>query len=156
MSRVWISIAHHDALVREAARMVPNETGGALVGYRGEGGDLVITTIIGPGPKALHEKTRFVPDHAYQDEKIARLYKMSGRQHVYLGDWHSHPGGSCALSRTDRRTLRRIARAKEARIAEPVMIVIGGGPVEWRTCAFRIMRHSFFRVVRTIRIVSFG
>lgn len=50
---------------------------------------------------------------------------------TYLGDWHTHPNGSPALSRKDLRTLRRIARHPAARISQPVMAVLAGGPAAW-------------------------
>src|ERR1044071_2697827 len=156
MPRRWLSVAHQDELVQEAARTAPNETGGALMGYRAEGGDLVITNLIGPGPGALHKRHAFVPDQAYHEREIARLYEESGRSAVYLGDWHSHPNGSCSLSPRDRRTLRTIAAAPEARVPEPLMLIVGGGPETWSLLAHHVMRRAVFRVIRPITISTFG
>jgi len=156
MRRLWLSITDEEFLLREAAERFPNETGGVLMGYRGEGGDLVVTAVLGPGPDAIHRPTSLVPDHVFHEEEIARLYEASGRRHQYLGDWHSHPGGSCALSRTDRRTLHRIARTPEARVPEPLMLVMGGGISTWRLCVHQVRRGPLFRTIHALRIVSFG
>lgn len=110
--------------------MQPLETGGILLGYQaGEGQDLVVTHTVGPGPKAVHKRGRFVPDHRYQSVEIARLYaeQPSSESHAlaYLGDWHTHPGSLAYLSGQDKATLRRIALTKSARAPQPVMIILG-------------------------------
>jgi integrative and conjugative element protein (TIGR02256 family) len=109
--------------------MAPLETGGILLGYCSEGGDTaVITTCIGPGPQASRSRASFVPDHDFHLAEVARHYDETGRREVYLGDWHSHPGGAAYLSRTDRRTAQRIARDGGARLATPLMLVVAGPP----------------------------
>lgn len=139
MRNVWLSVAEHEALTREAARTYPNETGGILLGYTAEDETIVVRAIIGPGPNAIHRPTSFVPDHTYQDREVARGYENSGRLWTYLGDWHSHPGGTTRLSTTDRRTLRRIARAPEARVTQPLMLIVAGKPHAWRIRVHRLM-----------------
>ena len=124
---VWISKTSYETLLEEMADHFPNETGGVLMGYWGETNtNAVITNIIGPGPHAIHESTRFVPDHNYHLRQIAITYESSGRRWTYLGDWHVHPEGSIRLSRVDKRTLRRIALYEPARAPIPLMLLIGG------------------------------
>ncbi len=97
------------------------------MGYRADGTDeRVATHVVGPGPNAIHEEFRFVPDHDYQLAEIARLYETSGRCLEYLGDWHSHPGAEGYLSDKDLETLNRIARSRTARVENPVMLVMAG------------------------------
>lgn len=128
MTVVWVSDAAVSDLLAEASTKAPSETGGVLLGYQVANGDVtVITAVVGPGPNAEHSSTRYVPDHEYQELEIARVYAESGRCTTYVGDWHSHPGGALYLSRTDVRTLRTIARHKDARLAHPVMIVAASG-----------------------------
>lgn len=126
--RVWFG---RDVLVTmrvEAERRFPRETGGILIGYADETtAEIMVTTVVGPGPFARHGRWTFVPDQRYHEREMARLYTESGRIWTYIGDWHSHPAGSLALSVTDRRTLGRIARSKDARISRPIMTVIAGG-----------------------------
>ena len=86
--------------------------------------EVVITASVGPGPSAIHGLDAFVPDHAFQDREIARIYEKSDRHVSYLGDWHSHPRGTAALSWKDRRTLRRIACSDGARAPTPLMFVV--------------------------------
>ena len=156
MQRLWIGLAVRDALLREAARMAPMETGGVLMGYRGEGGDVVVTAVIGPGPTAMHARARFLPDHAFQEREIARVYQESGRMHTYLGDWHSHPDGPCTLSSRDRVTLRRIGRERDARVPEPVMVLACGRAAAWDVVAHRLSRGPLWRRIERVPIDVFS
>ncbi len=113
-------------MIRLADAAAPKETGGTLLGYwTTAGDDVVVTNITGPGPGAIHENHRFVPDYDYQDREIVAIYAASGRHHAYLGDWHTHPNGGTGLSRQDRCTLRRIAAHAPARAPCPLMAVLG-------------------------------
>ncbi len=125
----WDRQALHEA-VAEADRAFPNETGGALLGWRAGPRQIVIRSLSGPGPKAEHAPRRFRPDASWQQERIDEAYQLSGRTVAYLGDWHTHPCGSPILSQQDISTLRRIARSKQARAPRAVMAVLGGGP-DW-------------------------
>lgn len=124
---VWISKDILSAMTTEAERKLPDETGGVILGYLNEQyNEAVIARITGPGPKAVHRRYSFTPDYKYQESEIAKHYRESGRLHTYLGDWHTHPRGSVSLSNTDRRTLRRIAMYKDARLPIPLMAILGG------------------------------
>jgi len=120
-------------MMDEANAQHPKETGGVLLGYQDETKfDVVVRAATGPGPNAIHERSTFVPDHDYHRNEVARIYSASDRQWSYVGDWHTHPEQPAAMSTTDRRTLRRIARSERARVARPIMLIMGqrGSPVE--------------------------
>lgn len=116
--------------MHEATKMAPLETGGVLMGYF-KGVDVVITDWIGAGPSARHEGASFEPDYDFQEREIAKIYQASGRVTTYVGDWHSHPEGGLALSRTDRGTLKRIANHPAARARQPLMMILAGR-APWR------------------------
>lgn len=118
----------------EAARRDPHETGGVLLGYWGEDA-AVVADMVGPGPDALHGPNGFVPDAEYQEMEIAQRYETSGRIVTYMGDWHSHPGGSGRVSRLDLRTLHTIAREPAARAPAPIMLVVSDGD-PWKLMAW--------------------
>jgi hypothetical protein len=62
----WISKGVLAFMAQEFRRTLPNETGGVLVGYwMADSEGVVITDAVGPGPRATHDKTRFVPDWSY-------------------------------------------------------------------------------------------
>ena len=119
-------------MCEETSRALPNETGGVLLGYWiRERREVVVSGVVGPGPRARNTRKSFRPDYAFQENEIARLYQQSGRRLQYLGDWHSHPTGGISLSRKDKRTLREIASFAQARCPTPLMGVIAGRP-RWR------------------------
>jgi len=123
-----ISSALEDRIKLEASAKFPRETGGVLMGYHlPQEKQVVITAIIGPGPLANHGSSSFTPDHLYQIGEIASLYEASGREHTYLGDWHSHPRGRAVPSPTDLGVLARISLTASARCPEPLLLLIAGG-----------------------------
>ena len=135
----WAAEALEEAL-REAQRAYPLETGGLLLGWTTGPGAVVISRVIGPGPRANHRATSFTPDAAWQERQLADAYEQAGRRLQYLGDWHSHPRGTIRLSGTDRATLRLIAHHPDARAAHPVMAVLAGGPL-WQVAVRQHVRR---------------
>lgn len=128
---LWVSHSIRSQIFELAATSFPNETGGVLLGYEAENGELVLTRIFGPGPNASHSRTSFHPDHEYQKAELASHFLATGGRESYFGDWHTHPLGIGQLSDTDRRTLRRIAETPAAQVCRPIMAVLAGGPSDW-------------------------
>lgn len=122
----------------------PDETGGILVGYR-VGGQSVICALIGPGPKATHEPWQFRPDPVWQERELAHVFRRSGGIHTYLGDWHSHPSGSGRPSARDKKTARHIAEHADARLPEPLMMVVSRDRDEWKPLVYVYERSSLVR-----------
>ena len=154
---VWISQELLAALAAEATRTAPLETGGVLLGYVAPISDeLVVTHVLGPGPNAIHERQRFVPDHEYHARMVAQMYAKSSRRLAYLGDWHTHPGGEPLLSTTDRSTLKRIATSAAARCRRPVLLILSPGPdwapAAWAGLARGVLRRRLVTVSIPIRL----
>lgn len=127
----WIASEVLEFLRREADSAAPLETGGVLLGYWSEAPTSpVVTHALGPGPNAIHEQNRFVPDYDFHEREIARLYRAADSALAYLGDWHSHPRSPGYLSKSDCATLCRIASSRAARAPRPLMIILAFGP-EW-------------------------
>lgn len=123
-------------MATEAERTYPNETGGVLLGYWApEQPDVVVTNIVGPGPRAIHKPTRFVPDRDYQDDEIVRLHVADPARYRYLGDWHTHLHGGAGLSAKDHEALRQIARHQAAQAPVPLMAILTLSG-EWRVAAW--------------------
>jgi integrative and conjugative element protein (TIGR02256 family) len=109
--------------------------------------EVVIETVIGPGPGACHYASRFEPDAAWQQSELARSYEDSGRVTTYLGDWHTHPGGLTLPSRRDRRTARAIARTAGARMPSPLMLILASTEKgDWRFAAYRDANGTLSRI----------
>lgn len=133
---VWISSDVLAFLCAEASSAAPNETGGVLLGYRvGSPSEPVVTSALGPGPKAVHELSRFAPDYEYHESEVARLYRESDGCLQYLGDWHSHPNNPGHLSECDAETLHRICLDSGARAPHPIMVILSYGP-QWLPIAW--------------------
>jgi integrative and conjugative element protein (TIGR02256 family) len=149
--RLWLSCSLLREIKTECTRIFPCETGGILLGYRGGADELVVTAMIGPGTGAHHSRYAFSPDQDFQEREVARIYQESSRSWNYLGDWHSHPGGGQRLSRTDRRTIARIALSPEARAPEPLMLVVWGSPKNgWYLAPYRSRLRWLGRRVETM------
>jgi integrative and conjugative element protein (TIGR02256 family) len=135
--RAWLARECLSRMVENAKRFAPYETGGLLLGYRGEDGEPVITHVVLPGPEASHYKDAFVPDYAHDLDEVARLYAVCSRHIDYLGDWHSHPGTAAYMSPRDKRALRKIATYRRARAPRPVMIILSGMTRTWEPKAWQ-------------------
>lgn len=137
----------YEQMERLANQAYPLETGGVLIGYAGGASDneLVITAITGPGPNAIQRLTSFEPDHDFQVGEIAYHYRKSRGIHTYLGDWHTHPDSGPELSRLDKKTLKRIALHREARLERPVMAILANGS-PWILRAWRFVPASVLRL----------
>ena len=154
LTQVWFTAAHWREMTDAASFRAPRghialETGGVLLGWR-DSHNVVVEHVIGPGPGARHERMSFQPDASWQQARIAQLYEQSGRRLSYLGDWHTHPGGSPVPSRRDDRTLQHIASSSEARCPDPVMVIMGdagGSPNRrWAARAFVLRDPTWWRV----------
>jgi integrative and conjugative element protein (TIGR02256 family) len=119
----WISSGVWETLISEADRRYPLESGGALVGYWSDAATVVVTESVGPGPASDHDRYSYRHDHDWEASQIALHYERSGRSEVYIGDWHSHPDASSGdLSGTDRRSIRRVIKFREARLPRPLYV----------------------------------
>lgn len=127
---VWLPRTLGDALESIAHAWAPLEVGGILLGYRNASA-WVLTHVVGPGPGAHHGRFGFTPDDAFHREAATRIFKDTDGISRYLGDWHTHPGSGARLSSIDKRTLRRIARSREAQCPVPLMMVLGYGDPTW-------------------------
>lgn len=138
----WVDKKILDGMTLESNCWCPKETGGILMGYRAKS-SVVITDLIGPGPKATHRRHSFAPDARWQENEIGRIYEQSGRVYTYLGDWHSHPYGDQQLSIKDLITLFRVAAHKPARAPRPIMGVLHNNP-QWE---LTVWRFAYSRIV---------
>ena len=118
-------------MIAEAKEFAPYETGGVFMGYRVRD-SVIITNVIGSGPKAVHKLKSYRPDTDHEQHAIAAIYEESHRMYSYLGDWHTHPSGILRLSGKDKKALAAIAKDKEARVEHPIMAILAGEGDDWR------------------------
>jgi integrative and conjugative element protein (TIGR02256 family) len=135
---LWIPKKLLEHIESKAIASFPNETGGSLLGYfSNRKRDIVITSLVDAGPNSRHNTTSFTPDYTFQEEEIGKKYHQSGRIFIYLGDWHTHPNGSLALSQKDVKVLQNISNHNPARNRSPVMVLLAGSQQNWRLKAWQ-------------------
>ncbi|BBE17845.1 hypothetical protein AQPE_2004 [Aquipluma nitroreducens] len=114
------NLAYMQGLISQNPRM---ETGGVMAGYTDEKGNILITDVSGPGPKASHAATKFEKDVEYCQAFLDELYIQSQQRKVYVGEWHSHPSSNNNPSGQDIRSLSEIAIQKDYLTDTPIMII---------------------------------
>lgn len=144
LSILWIERRAMQEITAEANRSYPNETGGVLVGYVANQNQRVVLEVIGPGPSASHQRTRFEPDHSWQCGQLDIIYAQSSGGLSYLGDWHTHPSGVPRMSRLDRRTLRTISRHFAGQAFRPIMLIGGGNADNWNWASYQFSDDRFW------------
>lgn len=152
MQIVWINSNILKKLFEETYDFLPLETGGVLLGYKDVLNNIVITDLIDAGPNAVHGESYFIPDGGYQQDELSRIYLQSKRITTYLGDWHSHPGQSAYMSWRDRKTLKKIAKTKDARAPNAVFLIIGTEPEEIKCWRFN---SSFRKYIEPMEVKPF-
>lgn len=161
-ARLWLADSAMTAMHKIANQYYPYETGGMLLGYVARNSDVVVNAIIGPGPKAKHSRFRFMPDAIYQQAELESHFYKTEASETYLGDWHTHPRGSCQLSMIDKRTLARIARTSSSGTQHPVMAILCGGDANWRIGAVKFLDATTRRLfvkehrVTPLELVTFA
>jgi integrative and conjugative element protein (TIGR02256 family) len=128
MNRVWLDALAREDIASEAARWRFRETGGSLFGYE-TGDDLVITRVLPPGPRAQHKRTRFIPNQGDVQVDIEKVFRESSGALTYLGDWHSHPRGSCEPSGTDTQSAAKIAADRATAVPQPLVLIQATKPL---------------------------
>lgn len=99
------------------------ETGGVMAGRVDDKGNITITHVSGPGPKAIMSPTKFEKDVEFCQAFLDNLYKESNQKIVYVGEWHSHPSTNNRPSGTDIKSLSEIAVEKNYLTSCPAMII---------------------------------
>lgn len=106
----WPLLHMHPAAYASIAATAPaahdgRETGGVLLGHEVDGdtpgvaGRIEVRRAGDPGPNAVRTPTRFVRD-AHHAQRLADLAYAADRS-VWIGEWHTHPGGQTSPSPTD-------------------------------------------------------
>ncbi|MCC6680490.1 MAG: Mov34/MPN/PAD-1 family protein [Phycisphaeraceae bacterium] len=152
LDTAWLNHDAVECMIAEADSKAPNETGGVLMGYFVQPNNTPVILWSGrPGPKAVHLPSYYGPDYVFDELQIADVYQKSGRQLTYIGDWHTHPATVPHLSRRDKRTLRRIATYRAARVTAPIMLILvfdnGWNPVIWQGA---ICRQIYWRTTLSL------
>lgn len=122
-----LSPAARASLLAHTRARRDSETGGILVG-RLDGDTLLVTRASLPGPRALHARFRFRRDTRFLQRWLdAHVARTDGLED-YIGEWHVHPALEAPPSRTDKRSLWRVARRSNYTTSEPLLLIVEGTP----------------------------
>lgn len=99
------------------------ETGGVMAGFVDSAGNIKVSHVSGPGPKAIQSATKFEKDVQFCQQFLDELYAQQGEKAIYVGEWHSHPSVNNRPSGTDIKSLSQIAVEKNYLTTCPAMII---------------------------------
>ncbi len=133
---VIVSPAIAETLCDESERGLPGETGGVLVGHVDASGRTIITAVIGPGPQAMHSRSRFRRDGTYAQAEVDRLHALSDGRDDYVGEWHSHPDGG-GPSGVDLDGMAWVGTNTRYSRNEPLLLIAERTRIVWRLRVFR-------------------
>lgn len=156
--KIWCSGAVLESFWALAAERSPLETGGCLAGYYPkDSDDVVVTHVIGAGPAATHKRTEFVADRAFHDEALAVLWETSQRRIRYVGDWHTHPGGSPQLSSLDKAFMKHAAKSQDAFLNCSLVAIVYGELTAVRFWSYSRSRSllGVFPKFRELEVISY-
>jgi len=98
------------------------ETGGVLIGFIDANGQAVIREATGKPRGSQFTWRTFLRK---TDGLAALLKSRWSKNEHYLGEWHSHPGGSPSPSAQDIATMKGISLDPKYYCSEPILIIVG-------------------------------
>lgn len=117
--KYWLSPKAVFQMTEESQAMYPQETGGILIGWK-DGNTFYIEIAIGPGPKAIHKRSRFTRDGDFSQTQLDEIVVETADQWDYIGEWHSHPR-KLGPSVKDLNSLRKIQMDSSYNIIDPIL-----------------------------------
>ena len=113
------------------------ETGGILLGHHRDRPRPVLDAVHAgdAGPRAVRQEAAFRRDVRHAQALADLAYRTDGS--VWIGEWHTHPGGSHRPSRRDLTSYRRMLRDPELAFhVFLTMIVLPSQDCGWRRPRF--------------------
>lgn len=144
---VRIALRCMDTASKIAMKALPVEVGSSLYGYYATDGYTATVTHVALVPSDSDtERSSFVRG---AHRSIPFRIRMRLTERFYVGEWHSHPGGSCSPSSRDIRTQEMIAADRETNCPEVILMIVGvqsgrvnvGVTVTSRTDGLVSLRH---------------
>ncbi len=122
------------------------ETGGILIGRYSLDLSLAIIARATDPPRDSRAGATWFERGTADIEKL--LNDAWTKNFHYLGEWHSHPGGSPIASSNDEEQMRRIASDELVRCSTPVLLIVGGVKNALTIAAFAHKNGSFLHLVK--------
>lgn len=121
--RVVLEQQHIDSMVSYIRTAGINETGGILLGRYLDTTTATITHVVGPTSDSKSGRYWFVRGVQGLATLLSKAWK---KDEYYLGEWHYHPNGTITPSSQDLTQMKKIAKSKEYKCPEPIMVIIAG------------------------------
>ena len=99
----------YNAIMTEADKMSPNETGGILLGHILDNGIWIVMEVLPPGWRSKFEYASFEYDEQFVNYVAQNESKKYEQELSLLGLWHRHPGSMDTFSNIDDGTNRTFA-----------------------------------------------
>ena len=110
-----------------ARKYYPNEVGTSLVGwYSSDQYTATVTDIAPMPPDSRGSRLSFHRGVRGTREFFSSLFRKTRGKRHYVGEWHSHPGGSPIASRADDINQSAIAADRSTDCRECILLILGG------------------------------
>ena len=110
-----------EVMIKTSQMAMRNETGGILIGYIKADGSAVIREATGKPRGSRFTSWTFLR----KNDGLKPLLKERWiRNEHYLGEWHSHPGGTSTPSEQDRATMVAIASDEAYQCLAPILVIV--------------------------------
>jgi proteasome lid subunit RPN8/RPN11 len=127
---IWVSPAAIACMIEAARKAGRSETGGILIGRYGPEG--WVADIVEATPRPQGSRSGWFWFQRSSTGLAALLEDRWSKGLHYLGEWHFHPGGSPAPSRSDVRAMLKVADDEAYRCVVPLLAILGGRPeADW-------------------------
>jgi len=120
----------NDSLLREMhlkrLERFPNETGGVLLGHCDFARNkLYIVDMVFSPEDSIESPTSYIRGCANLPEKMTEISKLTHNNLYYVGEWHSHPSGSTAMSGDDIKLLSAVTEWSDTECRLGCIIIVG-------------------------------
>ena len=125
--KVKVSLSLLERLEKERANILPNETGGVLVGSYDRINDVIYVMASLPSPKdSVSDNKSYLRGRQGIANLTSHIENLTHSNLYYIGEWHSHPNGySVEMSKSDLKQLSWLREYGE-RTARPLLQLIIG------------------------------
>lgn len=130
------------AILEETNKYPKHETGGILIGLLEEDGQLRVTLVSGPGPKAIHKTASFVRDGEYAQQFLDEA-RATNQRLQYLGEWHSHAGNP-SPSGQDIQSLAKITTDAKYNAPDAIIAIINSRDSSLKAYGIKPLGEGFF------------
>ncbi|WP_296097154.1 Mov34/MPN/PAD-1 family protein [uncultured Agrobacterium sp.] len=121
---IWVSPAAIASIVEASRAANRIETGGILIGRYGPEG--WVADIVEATPKPKGSRSGLFWFQRSSTGLTSLLNDRWSKGLHYLGEWHSHPGGSPTPSSSDVRAMLAVADDEAYRCVTPLLVILGG------------------------------